>query len=144
MILPDVNLLLYASFSTFPLHDRARAWWEGALNGELPVGLAGPVIFGFVRISTHRRVFDVPLAVEDAAARVEEWLSRSQVVFLPDSARHLQISLDLLRRAGAAGNLTTDAQIAAHALVSHATVYSNDTDFGRFEGVRYVNPLVGG
>jgi toxin-antitoxin system PIN domain toxin len=141
LIIPDINLLLYATFTTFPLHDRARAWWEGTLNGAAPVGLVAPVLFGFARIATNRRIFDVPMTVHDAAGHIEEWLARPQVTFLPDSARHVQVAFDLLRSAGAAGNLTTDAQIAAHAVISLGTVHTHDTDFGRFERVRFLDPL---
>jgi predicted nucleic acid-binding protein len=42
---------------------------------------------------------------------------------------------------GTAGNLTTDVQLAALALELDADVYSNDSDFGRFQGIRWVNPL---
>jgi toxin-antitoxin system PIN domain toxin len=142
MIVPDVNLLLYALFSTFPDHQRSREWWEGALNGDAPVGLAAPVVFGFLRLSTSRRVFAAPLSVETAVAHVTEWLARPQVEYLVDSARHAQIAMDLLVAAGTAGSLTTDAQIAAHALVAGGTVYTHDTDFARFPGVRVVDPLL--
>jgi len=143
MIIPDLNLLLYATFTQFSHHAAARTWWEEVLRGAEPVALVAPVVFGYVRLTTNRRVFDAPLPVAVAVADVESWLANTHVLFLPDSERQLQIALDLLRDLGAASELTTDAQIAAHALVIGGTVYSRDTDFGRFPRVPWVDPLRG-
>ena len=141
MIVPDINLLLYATIDSFEEHAVARKWLEGAMNGETPVGLATPVLFGYVRIASSPRVFDPPMSVEEAVIRVEGWLERPHVSLLLPGPRHLEIAFGLLRRMGAAGGLTTDVQIAALAMENLAEVHSNDTDFGRFPGLRWVNPL---
>lgn len=141
MIVPDINLLLYAEIDAFPQHARARRWWEGVMNGKRQVGLAPVCLFGFLRIATNRRVLTDPLPVEDAIKRVQRWLERPHVVFLVPGSRHLETAFRLLRSVGAGGNLTTDVQIAAHAVEYNGEVFSNDPDFGRFEGIRWVNPL---
>jgi toxin-antitoxin system PIN domain toxin len=141
MIVPDVNLLLYATLSAFPEHARARLWWEALLNGDDEVGLAAPALFGFLRISTNPRVFDPPLSVERALAHAESWLTRPLVRFLLPGPRHLEIAFRLFREVGTAANLTTDAQLAALAIEYQAELHSNDTDFGRFSQLRWVNPL---
>lgn len=141
MIVVDVNLLLYASFSTFSQHDAARSWLEQALNGTDQLLLPGVSIFGFVRLATNPRVFERPLSIEDALSAVESWLAQPHVHFLAPGPRHLEIAFGLLRRLGAARNLTTDVQLAAHAIENQATLCSNDTDFGRFQGLRWENPL---
>ncbi len=141
MIVPDVNLLLYAELDAHPLHPRARRWWEDALSGERRVGLAPACVFGFLRISTNRRVFREPLSVADALERVKGWLARDVVSLLVPGSRHLELAFGLLDRLGTGANLTTDVQIAAHALEHQGEVYSNDRDFARFDGVRWVNPL---
>lgn len=141
MIVPDVNLLLYAEIDAHPLHVPARRWWEETLSGENQVGLTSVALFGFIRISTNRRVFREPLSTRDAVARVETWLAQPLVVFLVPGSRHLELSFRLLERLGTGANLTTDVQIAAYALEHQAEVYSNDRDFARFEGVRWRNPL---
>jgi toxin-antitoxin system PIN domain toxin len=143
MIIPDINLLLYAEIDAFASHPRAKAWWEGILSAERQIGLAPVCVFGFLRISTNRRVFTEPLAVEDAVGRVRQWLAREQVVSLVPGSGHLETAFRLLKAAGTAGNLTTDAQIAAHAIEQNGEVHSNDSDFGRFEGLRWINPLPG-
>jgi toxin-antitoxin system PIN domain toxin len=141
VIVPDVNLVLYAHLAAFREHGRVRVWWEGALNGTTAIGIAGPVLFGFVRLATNRRVHDPAMSVEAALAHVESWLARPHVQVLLPGPRHLQLAFALLRRVGAAANLTTDVQIAALALEHRAELHSNDADFGRFPGLRWVNPL---
>jgi len=141
VILPDVNLLLYAHITAFPEHARARRWWEGLLNGRRDVGVAAPALFGFVRLATNPRVLDRPLAVADALSHVEEWLARAHVHFVQPGPRHLEIAFGLLRLAGAAANLTTDAQLAALAIEHQGEVHSNDSDFARFPQLRWVDPI---
>ena len=141
MIVPDVNLLLYAEMASFPEHEAARRWWEGALGGGEEVGIAPPALFGFVRIATNPRVFDPPLSVEAALARVERWLEQPSARVLVAGPRHLEIAFRLLRSLGTTRNLTTDAQLAAFAIEHQATLCSNDADFGRFDGLQWVNPL---
>ncbi len=141
MIIPDVNLLLYAEIDAHRLHASARRWWEEALSGDRQVGLAPGCLFGFLRLGTSRRVFTDPLSVEDAIARVEGWVARPNVTTLVPGRAHLETALRLLRELGTGANLTTDVQLAAHAIEINGEVHSNDGDFGRFEGLRWVNPL---
>ena len=141
MIIPDINLLLYANIAAYPEHPSARRWLEELLNGDQEVGIPAPVVFGFIRIATNPRIFDPPLAVDDAIERVTQWLARPQVHFLTPGPRHLEVAFRLLHQMGSAGNLTTDAQLAALAIEHQAELHSNDTDFGRFAQLRWVNPL---
>ncbi len=141
MIVPDVNLLLYAEIDAYPQHEGARRWLEETLSGDTLVGIPSVSLFGFVRIATNRRVFVDPLSPEGALARVDAWLACPNVTFLVPGPRHLAIAFGLLRSLGTGANLTTDVQVAALAIENHAEVHSNDTDFGRFEGLRWKNPL---
>lgn len=141
MIVPDVNLLLYAHVTAFSEHNAARRWWEDLMNGRRVVGVAAPALFGFVRLASNPRVLDRPLPVAEALAHVEEWLARPHVHFVQPGPRHLEIAFGLLRQAGAAANLTTDAQLAAVAIEHQGEVHSNDGDFGRFPQLRWVNPI---
>ena len=142
MILPDANLLLYAYDQSSPFHARAKAWCERIMSGPVPVILLPAVVFGFVRIATHPRVFREPLAVAEAAALVRAWLARRHVQLHEMLAEDVESALRLLESAGTAGNLSTDAQIAAVALRLDAEVQTADLDFGRFPQVRHVNPLL--
>jgi hypothetical protein len=81
------------------------------------------------------------MSVEVALGHVEAWLARPHVQLLSPGPQHLQLASALLRRIGAAANLTTDVQLAALALEHRAELHSNGHDFGRFPGLRWVNPL---
>jgi toxin-antitoxin system PIN domain toxin len=142
MILPDANLLLYAYDQSSPFHPKAAAWFENIMSRPGPVILLPAVVFGFVRISTHPRIFTSPLSVAEASAHVRSWLGRKQVRLHDMLLDDVNAALSLLESAGTAGNLTTDAQIAAVALRLDAEVHTADLDFGRFAGVRFINPLV--
>jgi toxin-antitoxin system PIN domain toxin len=141
VIIPDVNMILYAEIDAYPQHEVARGWWEDLLSGETRVALPAISIFGFLRIATSRRIFQEPLAMGDALGRVETWLGRSNVTFLGPGPRHLETAFGLLRALGTGGNLTTDVQLAAYAIENQAELCSNDLDFGRFAGLRWKNPL---
>jgi toxin-antitoxin system PIN domain toxin len=141
VIIPDVNLLLYAHVAGFAEHPKARRWWEALMNGGTAVGLGGPALFGFVRLATSPQVFDRPLGVGPALGLLDDWLSRPHVHFALPGPRHLEIAFGLLREIGTAGRLTTDAQLAALAIEHQGELHSNDGDFGRFPGLRWVNPL---
>jgi toxin-antitoxin system PIN domain toxin len=142
MILPDANLLLYAYDQSSPFHPKAAAWFENLMSRPGPVILLPAVVFGFVRISTHPRIFTSPMSVAEASAHVRSWLGRKQVRLHDMLLDDVDAALSLLESAGTAGNLTTDAQIAAVALRLDAEVHTADLDFGRFAGVRFSNPLV--
>ncbi len=141
MIVPDVNLLLYAVVSAFPQHKPAHAWWEEAINSSAEIGLASPAIFGFIRIATNPRVLSPPLTVDAAMGYVSAWLSQPNISHLVPGPRHVEIAFNLLHSVGTGGNLTTDVQLAALVLEYDADMYSNDTDFARFSGLRCYNPL---
>jgi uncharacterized protein len=141
VILPDVNLLLYAHDESSPFHGPAADWCRLAMNGPAPVMMLPAVVFGFVRISTHPRVFVHPMTVGEAGAAVRSWLDRPHVRLVDMIEEDVRAALELLGAMGTAGNLTMDAQIAALALRLDAEVHTTDLDFGRFPRVRFRNPL---
>ena len=141
MILPDVNLLLYAYNSDARHHQAARAWWEELLSGDEIVGLPWAVGLGFVRLMTHPAVLQAPLAPGVAIRHVRRWIERPNVIVLEPGPRHLDVLENLLEDLGIGGNLTTDAHLASLAIEHQAELHSNDTDFARFSGLRWRNPL---
>jgi toxin-antitoxin system PIN domain toxin len=145
MIIPDVNLLIYAYNTNSPEYPAARVWWEEALTQDQPpIGLAWTVILGFLRISTSRSAFSEPKRVAEATAVVRSWLAQPIVRLIVPGERHADILFGLLDEVGVAGNLTTDAHLAALAIEYRAEVATNDTDFSRFHGLRWFNPLKSG
>lgn len=143
MILPDVNLLIYAHNESVAQHPRARAWWVDLLEREQPVGVPWAVALGFVRLVTHPRVLTAPLSPNTALAIVEGWLAQPAVSVLEPGPRHLTILARLFEVTGVAASLTTDAHLAALAIEHQAELCSNDLDFARFPGLRWRNPLKG-
>lgn len=142
MIVPDANLLLYAYDSESPFHPSASRWWAALLSGVEPVGLCPVVVFAFLRLATHGKVFDHPMTVKEASEHVASWLARPNVRLLVAGPGHVESVCRLLTKVGTAGNFVTDAQIAALALEYGATVHSADTDFSRLTGVKWKNPLL--
>ena len=141
MIIPDANLLIYAHDERSQFHPAARDWWQGALAGTEPIGLPWVVILAFVRLMTHPQICEEPLSVTQAGAVVNHWIQSPSLRIIQLSDRALPIFFDLLEDAGSGGNLSTDALIALHAREHSGIIYSNDRDFGRFKGIRTVNPL---
>lgn len=141
MIVPDVNLLVYAYDETSPDHGKARRWWEQVLSGSEPVGLPWVVVLAFTRLLTHPQICANPVSVDEVRRAVTGWVDLPHVRIIQLSNRALDLFFDLLEEAGMGGNLTTDALIALHAREHSATVCSNDRDFDRFPGIRWINPL---
>ncbi len=141
MIVPDLNLLVYAHSTESTLHPVARKWWESLVNGRERIGMPWIVATGFVRIMTHPAVQTHPATPPQAVEMVQAWFQSPNVYTLSPGVEHLRIFGDLLTSAGVGGNLVTDAHIAALAIEHQAEVHSNDHDFARFRGLRWRNPL---
>lgn len=141
MIIPDINLLVYAYNPATPWHAKAKPWWEGTLRNEEPVGLPWVVAAGFIRLMTHPRVLVDPMPVSAAVAAVKAWYAAPTVLAVHPGDRFAGLFLGYLERLGVGGNLTTDAQLAALAVEHQATLCTNDADFARFDGLRVRNPL---
>lgn len=141
MIVPDLNLLIYAYNDRAPKHPEARRWWEECLSESRPIGLAWAVVLGFVRLSTSRSALADPLIASEALAIVRSWLAQPHVRLLDPGPRHLDLLENFVPGFPALGSLTTDAHLAALAIEYQAELHSNDSDFLRFEGLRWKNPL---
>ncbi|HYC80358.1 MAG TPA: type II toxin-antitoxin system VapC family toxin [Solirubrobacterales bacterium] len=141
MKLVDLNLLIYAIDEESPAHAAARGWLEEVLSGTEEVGFAWAVLLGFVRLTTNPAVFDAPLDADEALDVVEGWLAQPVATVVEPSERHTQNLRELLTVTGTAGNLTTDAHLAALAIEHGAELCSRDSDFSRFPGLRWRDPL---
>lgn len=137
----DLNLLLYAINRRGPHHRAAKAWLETALSGDETVALPWVVVLGFLRLSTSARVFTTPLEPDQAVQVVDGWLASPTVELLDPGSAHWSLLRELLLDAGTAGNLTTDAHLAALAIERGAELCSTDTDFARFPKLRWLNLL---
>ena len=143
MIIPDINLLLYAYDAASPFHAKAAAWWQECLSGAESVGLPLVVVFGFVRVGTNARAFQHPFTPAEAAGHVRNWLRQPGARLLESGPDHVERVLGSVESLGTAGNLVTDAQLAAIAIEYDAVLHTADADFVRFPGLRWLNPLTG-
>jgi toxin-antitoxin system PIN domain toxin len=141
VILVDANLLVYAHVSGFAQHEQSREWLDGQLNGATPVGLPWESLLAFVRLVTNPRVFERPEPIADAWGQALAWLN-CDITWIPQpTERHAQLLGELLALPGVHGNLVPDAHLAALAMEHGLTLCSNDSDFARFTGLRWLNPL---
>ncbi len=143
MNLVDANVLVYAVNSDSAHHERSRRWLEAALSGTDPVGLPWIVILAFLRVTTRRGILERPLSAEAAMAYIDAWLDQPAVELVVPGPNHWSILRALIAASGTAGNLTTDAHLAALALEGGWTLVSTDNDFRRFTGLDLFNPVAG-
>lgn len=141
MILVDVNILIYAVDADSPHHARARRWLEETLSSDTPVALPWVVILAFLRITTRSGILRTPLPPQEALDYVDSWLRQPFVEALGPGENHWAVLRSLLESSGMAGNLTSDAHLAALALEHGATIASADNDFRRFAGITHTNPV---
>lgn len=141
MKLLDANLLLYAVDDRSPRHEPARTWLDATMSGAETVGLAWLVLLAFLRLSTNGRVFEHPLTAPEALDLIDGWLARPCTTVVAPGARHSTVLRELLVPLGVAGNLSSDAHLAAIAIEHGAELCSCDHDFGRFPGLRWVDPI---
>jgi hypothetical protein len=144
VILIDANLLIYAVDADSYHHSRAVRWLEATLSGSEAVGLPWIVVLAFLRITTREGILVHTLTPEAAAAYVDSWLSQPNVELVAPGPNHWPLLRGLVLATGTAGNLTFDAHLAAMAIERGATLCSTDTDFARFPGLLYVNPMTAG
>jgi uncharacterized protein len=137
----DANLLLYAIDARSPRHAPARAWLERLLSGDETVAFTWVVLLAVIRLSTSPHVFERPLSPARAFDIVDRWLGQPCAVLIHPGDRHSAVVRHLLQPLGTAGNLVNDAHLAAVAIEHGAELHSCDSDFSRFSGLRWINPL---
>ncbi|MEW6186756.1 MAG: type II toxin-antitoxin system VapC family toxin [Thermodesulfobacteriota bacterium] len=141
MILVDANILLYAEDQRSPYHEQACKWWDAQLSGASPVCLCWIVINAFIRIGTNPRVFEHPLSIAQSISRVQDWLDQPCTRLIQPTSRHWIVFKKMLSEGQAAANLVSDAHLAALASEHGCVLMSTDTDFSRFPGIQWKNPL---
>ena len=143
MILPDVNVLIYAFRKDAEEHEEYRTWLEQALGNEPIFGVSEFVLSAVVRVTTHPKIFAKPSSVDEAIGFADFIRKQSNVVPVMPGIRHWEIFADLCRKSGVKGNLVADAYLAALAIESGAEWITADRDFARFEGLKWRHPFDG-
>ena len=143
MTLVDTNLLIYATFSDAPEHERAREWLEARLGeGEGTVALCWPVVYAFVRLITSARLFGPhAVVVRDGWAVAAAYLEQPAVRLVTAGAGHRAIAAELAATPGLRSDDVPDVEIAALAIEHGLVLASHDHGFRRFSRLRVVDPL---
>jgi hypothetical protein len=141
VILPDVNVLLYAFRHDSVDHARYQSWLEEVVNADDAYGMSPQVLSSVIRLATHPRVYVSPSRLEDALSFARVLLEQPQCTVITAGARHFSIFEDLCRRSAVSGNLVQDAWFAALAVESGCEWITTDGDFARFPRLRSRRPF---
>jgi toxin-antitoxin system PIN domain toxin len=139
----DVNVLVNAHRVDAAHHEPCRIFLEETIEDPGAFGLTKIALSGFLRISTHPRIFEVPTPLGDAIDFVEALKAQPQATMIEPGNRHWDIFTDLLVHSSARGNLIPDAYLAAIAIESGSDWVSTDGDFARFSGLTWIDPRSG-
>jgi len=140
LILPDVNVLIYAFRTDSNDHEHYRDWLESVVNGPAAYGIAPQVLSSLVRICTHPRIFARPSSRSDAFDFCRVLLEQANATVTSPGSRHWSIFEDLCTQAKATGNLVQDAWFAALAIESGCEWITTDRDYARFPGLDWREP----
>jgi len=141
VILPDVNVLLYAFRRDSDRHGEYRTWLDEVVNGDAAYGMSPQVLSAVIRIATHPKIYVHPSTMAEAVSFCDTLLDPEHCQLVQPGPRHWGIFTDLCRRARATGNLVQDAWLAALAIESGAEWVTTDRDYARFPGLRWREPL---
>jgi toxin-antitoxin system PIN domain toxin len=136
----DVNIVLAAHRGDHPDHRWVRRWFDEVVTGDDQFGVPDLVWGSFLRLTTNRRVFDVPTPLGAAFDFIEATRAQRQHQPVGPGPRHLEILRRLCEEADASGDLIPDAILGAVATENGATVASLDRDFARFPSIRHIRP----
>lgn len=136
-----MNVLVYAFRDAVPDHARYRDWLAAAVASDEPFGISELVLSGFMRVTTHPRIFSPPTPIERAVEFVHALKAQPNAVVVSPGLRHWEIFERMCIAAGARGNLVADAYLAALAIESGSEWITTDRDFSRFPGLRWRHPL---
>lgn len=141
MILPDVNVLIYAFRPDSADHRAHREWLRSVVEGDAAYGMSPQVLAAVARITTHPRIFAKPSPLDEALAFGRVLLEQPTCTVVQPGDRHWGIFNELCRSAGATGNLIQDAWFAALAIETGCEWVTTDGDYARFPGLRWRRPL---
>lgn len=132
MLMPDVNVLVYAHRDESPAHGRYAQWLTTMATAREPFAISEPVMQGFIRVVTNPRIFTPPSTTKQAFQFLDALLSRSTCTVLRPGPVHWSIFRQLCEDHGVRGKLVADAAHAALAIETGCEWVTADTDFARF------------
>ena len=139
----DTNLLLYGANADAPEHGAARAFLEAVGRTADPWYVTDGILYEFLRVSTHPKVFPQPLTWGEALAFVAPLLEADNVYVLQAGDGHWALLDEVLGGlVHPSGNLFFDVRTAV-LMREHGVrrIYTTDADFLQFAGIESINPL---
>jgi len=140
LILPDVNVLVYAFRKDSARHVDYKKWLESIVNGDSVFGLSPQVLGSVIRICTNPRVFVKPSGTEETIHFCDVLLETNSRIIEP-GPRHWDIFTELCIQEKITGNLVADAWFAATAIESGCEWITTDGDYARFKGLNWRRPF---
>ncbi|MBI2345954.1 MAG: PIN domain-containing protein [Deltaproteobacteria bacterium] len=139
----DTNILVYAVNQEGPRHEPAKAYLSDLLASPGPWYLCWAIVYEFLRVVTHPKVFASPLPWRDAWQFLEVLLGVPNVELLYESEEHAEVLEMLLESVrNPSGNLMHDCHIAALLKENGVGVlYTHDTDFRLFPFLKVIDPF---
>jgi uncharacterized protein len=138
----DVNVLLYASDTASPVHERARSFLKQLpASGDL-FCLGWPTVMSYLRIATHPGIFSAPLTPAEALRNVDGLVALPNVRVVAEEPDFLNIYREVTGDFPVRGNLVPDAHLAA-LLKQHGVrvLYTRDADFRKFPFLQVRDPF---
>lgn len=142
MIILDVNVVLAAQRGDHPNHGPVRRWFDQLTGGVEDFGVPDLVWGSFLRLTTNRRIFEVPTPRGEAFAFVDATRAQANHLAVAPGHRHITLLRELCEEGDASGDLVPDAVLGAIAVEHGATVATLDRDFARFPRVAHIRPDV--
>jgi uncharacterized protein len=137
VIAVDTNILVYAHREELGRHEAARRALVELAEGPRPWAIPVFCLGEFLRVITHRRLFDPPFTTDEAVEALQRVLASPSLRVLVPGDYFLPLLAEAMREAEVSGNLVFDAQIVA--LCREAGVselLTEDRDFARFPAFR--------
>jgi toxin-antitoxin system PIN domain toxin len=140
MILPDVNVLIYAFRQDVPQHTICRPWLAEIVSGDGRFAVSPMALSAVVRITTDSRIYKTPSAIEEAFQFCDFLLGQPNCQIVEPRERHWDIFKRLCITTEIRGRRVTDAWFAALAIESGCEWVTFDRDFARFPGLKWQVP----
>jgi toxin-antitoxin system PIN domain toxin len=140
MILPDVNVLIYALRRDLPQHRVCRHWLASVVSGDERFGISPLVLSALVRITTNPRTFRMPSSIDEAFGFCEDLLGQPHCQVVDPGERHWKIFKRLCVETDTRGSRVTDVWFAALAIEWGCEWITFDRDYARFPGLRWGVP----
>jgi uncharacterized protein len=142
MILPDVNVLIYAFRSDVSQHQLCREWLARVITADPPFGLSRLVLAGVIRVTTNPRAYREPSSLDDVVGFCDDLLGQPHCHIVEPGERHWGIFKRLCLETDTRGRRTTDTWLAALAIESGCEWMTFDRDFARFPGLQWRVPAL--